>query len=93
MEYLAQTYELLQSAGQWAKANPVKTTVIAGLAGFGLTALLVPDVQHVLAGAYDYVNQLSAAREQRFQECMAAQAEKGLSGALAESNCGAPQLT
>ena len=55
MKYLTPAYEVLQSAGQWTKANPIKTTAFVGLAGVGLAALLVPDVQHAIVSLHQAI--------------------------------------
>jgi len=90
---LDKAYNALRRADSYLARHPVQAGVLIGAAAFGLTALLVPDVRHSLSSAYDYVIQINVAHEQRLQECMAAQAEKGLSGALAESNCGVAQVS
>ncbi len=84
--------ERLYQIGEWVKANPVKTGLIGAAGVSGLAMLLAPDVvQHALSGLLDDMQRFGAERQQRFTECMAQQAERGIYDGLAESHCGRSQ--
>ncbi len=80
--------ERLYSLGEWAKANPIKTTAVVATTVTGLVVLLVPDAQHALVGVVDFLQRVGPERTQRFQDCMSRQAQKELYDGVAASNCG-----
>ncbi|HIH14006.1 MAG TPA: hypothetical protein HA224_02010 [Nanoarchaeota archaeon] len=77
--------ERLYSLGEWAKANPVKTTAIVAAGVIGLTVLLVPDVRHGLINYLRQVTDVDGAL--KFQECMSQQAKNGAYGSAASLKC------
>ena len=84
--------ERLYQISAWMRANPVKTGVILVAGVGGLAALLSSDVvQHALSELPDYVQRVVDADRQKFADCMAQQAERGIYNGLAESHCGRSQ--